>query len=235
MCKGGRWGAFAGSKEMAMKGLLIASIMIFCAAASARAADGTPVVGKGNAECWGDDSRQDISCRALTEKFLLSMRGTTKPEVIRAMNVGGREINKGLRFLSNYSKGERWGSGSVNFTFDADGRVSIIVASVDPPNMAGKSVDFIWNVYAAPPLGKEIDRSTKDFARQPYCSDFSGVPTKCIGHGIDSELTHFQMSFDSNRAELLQVLESSCNLDLGPGTAVSDPAEDCERLRNRLR
>jgi len=195
--------------------------------------DELPVAGKGNAECWGDDSRQDISCRALTEIFLLSMRGVTKPEVLKAMNVGGREIGHGLRFLSNYSKGERWGSGSVNFTFDSEGRVSVIVASVDPPNMSGKSVDFVWNVYAAPPLGEEIDRSTKYFARQPYCSDFSGSPAKCIGHGIDSELTRYQMSFGSDRAELLQVLEASCNL--GPGIVVSDPAGDCGRLRSRLR
>jgi hypothetical protein len=190
--------------------------------------DELPVEGKGNAECWGDDSRQDISCRALTESFLFSMRGATKQEIIKVMNVGGREIGGGLHFISNYSKGERWGSGSVNFTFDEEGRVSVIVASIDPPNMDGKSVDFIWNVYAAPPLGKEIDRSTKDFARQPYCSDFSGSSAKCSGHDLDSELTRYQMSFGSDRAELLQTLEMSCNLG-------SDPAGDCDRLRRRLR
>jgi hypothetical protein len=195
--------------------------------------DELPVAGKGNSECWGDDSRQDISCRALTENFLLSMRGATKPEVLKAMNVGGREINDGLRFLSNYSKGERWGSGSVNFTFDDEGRVSVIVASIDPPNLSGKSVDFIWNTYAAPPLGEEIDRSTKNFARQPYCSDFSDSPAKCIGQGGDGELTRYQMSFNASRAELLRVLEISCNP--GHGIVVSDPAGDCDRLRSRLR
>jgi hypothetical protein len=187
-----------------------------------------PAEGKGNAECWGDDNRQDISCRALTESFLLGMRGATKQEIIKAMNVGGREIGGGLHFISNYSKGERWGSGNVNFTFDDEGRVSVIVASIDPPNMDGKSVDFIWNVYAAPPLGKEIDRSTKDFARQPYCSDFSGSSTKCSGHDLDSELTRYQMSFGADRAELLETLEMSCNLG-------SDLAGDCDRLRRRLR
>jgi hypothetical protein len=200
---------------------------------ASHAPDELSVAGKGNSECWGDDDRQDISCRSLTENFLLSMRGTTKAEVLKAMNVRGREISGGLRFLSNYSKGARWGSGSVNFTFDDKSRVSVITASIDPPNMAGKSVDFIWNVYAAPPLGEEIDRSTKDFARHPYCSDFSGDPTKCTGLGIDGELTRYQMSFGSDRAELLRALDASCNLV--PGIVARDPAGDCDRLRSRLR
>jgi hypothetical protein len=208
-----------------MKTMLVAVVLSLCAVASARAADG-----KGNAECWGDDDRQDVSCRALTEKFLLTMRGATKPEVLKAMKVKGREISGGLRFLSNYSKGEQWGSGSVNFTFDENDRVSVITASLDPPAMTGKAADFIWNVYAAPPLGEAIDRSTQDFARQPYCSDISGSPAKCIGRGIDGELTLYQMSFGSDRAELRRVLETSCTLD-----HTSDPAGDCDRLRRRLR
>ena len=195
--------------------------------------DELPATGKGNSECWGDDSRQDISCRALTETFLLSMRGATKAEVVKAMNVSGREISGGLRFISNYSKGERWGSGGVNFTFDDQGRVSVIAASIDLPAMAGKSADFIWSMYAAPPIGNEIDRSTKDFARQPYCSDLSGKPEKCLGHGIDGELTTFQMSFGSNRAELLRALGASCNP--GQGIVASGPAGDCDRLRSLLR
>jgi hypothetical protein len=36
---------------------------------AAQPPDNLPVTGKGNAECWGDDTRQDISCRALTEDF----------------------------------------------------------------------------------------------------------------------------------------------------------------------
>ena len=43
--------------------------------------------GKGNSECWGDETRQDISCRSLTDNFLMSMRGATKAEVVKAMNV----------------------------------------------------------------------------------------------------------------------------------------------------
>ena len=49
-------------------------------------------IAAGNAQCWGDDSRQDISCRALTESFLLSMRGATRDEIIKAMGVTGREV-----------------------------------------------------------------------------------------------------------------------------------------------
>jgi hypothetical protein len=195
--------------------------------------DEPPASAKSNSECWGDDNRQDISCRALTETFLLSMRGAAKADVLKAMNVSCREISGGLRFISYYSKGEQSGSGNVNFTFDDQGRVSVIVASVDPPSMVGKSADFIWSMYAAPPIGDEIDRSTKDFARQPYCSDLSGKPEKCSGHSIDGELTIFQMSFGSNRGELLQALEASCNP--GQGVVVRDPAGDCDRLRSRLR
>jgi hypothetical protein len=117
---------------------------------AAQKPDELPVTGKDNAECWGDAERQDISCRALTENFLLSMRNATKAEVIDAMNVNGRPIDGGLHFLSNYGRGERWGSGIVNFSFGDDGRVSVIVASIDPPNMKGKAVDFIWNADRLP-------------------------------------------------------------------------------------
>ena len=196
--------------------------------------DNLPVTGKGNAECWGDDTRQDISCRALTEGFLLSMRGATKPEVIKAMNVGGRKIASGLHFISNYSNGERWGSGDVNFTFDAEGRVSIISASIDPPDMAGTHADFIWNAFATPPLGDEIDRSTKNLGREPVCSDLSGMPAKCKEDGsIDHQLTLLQMQGGLTKADLLKALDVSCNL--GGGLNVSDPAGDCARLRERLR
>jgi hypothetical protein len=106
--------------------------------------DDNPVQGKGNSECWGDETRQDLSCRALTDNFLMGMRGATKAEVVKAMNVSGREMDKGrLHFISNYSRGERWGSGVANFVFDQTGRVSIIFANIDGPD--GTHVDFIWN------------------------------------------------------------------------------------------
>jgi hypothetical protein len=99
----------------------------------------------GNADCWGDDSRQDISCRNLTESFLLGMRNAPIAEVRRVMQVDGRPIKYGLHFVSNYSRGTRWGSGDVNFIFDEHGRVKIISASLDPPRSEGKFADFIWN------------------------------------------------------------------------------------------
>ncbi len=112
---------------------------------ASRPPDNAPVEGKGNSECWGDENRQDISCRALTDEFLMSMRGATRAEVVKAMNVAGREIDRGLHFLSNYSRGERWGSGDVNFLFDQSGRVAIISALTSAPNSEGKQADFIWN------------------------------------------------------------------------------------------
>ncbi len=113
--------------------------------------DNAPVQGKGNSECWGDESRQDVSCRALTEDLLLSLRRATKAEVIKAMNVSGREFEGGLHFMSNYSSGERWGSGDVNFLFDHAGRVSVISASLTPPpNSNGRDADFTWNMELLP-------------------------------------------------------------------------------------
>jgi hypothetical protein len=112
---------------------------------------GSPEVhnGQGNSDCWGDDQRQDISCQNLTEAFLLSMRNAPMATVRAAMKVAGRDVGNGqqseLHFISNYSRGSRWGSGDVNFLFDAKGRVEVISASLDPPYMNGKSADFTWN------------------------------------------------------------------------------------------
>jgi hypothetical protein len=117
-----------------------------------RPPDDMPVKGKGNAECFGDDSRQDISCRPLTEKFLLSLRHATKPEVIKAMGVEGREVEgAGLHFISNYSRGERWGSGIVNFVFNSEGHASIIFANLDRPivERENENADIIWFVWNA--------------------------------------------------------------------------------------
>jgi hypothetical protein len=115
--------------------------------------------GKGNSECFGDNSRQDVSCRALTENFLLSMRNATKPEVVRAMGVEGREVDDaGLHFISNYSKGERWGSGVVNFKFNPEGRATVIFATLDSPTVELENgeveeivhAQFIWNAELEP-------------------------------------------------------------------------------------
>ena len=118
----------------------------------------------GNAQCWGDDDRQDISCRALTESFLLGMRGAARGEVVKAMGVKGREVPSGLHFISNYTKGEREGSGDVNFIFDQAGRVSVIYAVVDHAHTQGKPMEFIWNA---------------DTSGRPFCSDFPGSHNRC--------------------------------------------------------
>jgi hypothetical protein len=185
-----------------------------------------------NAACWGDDSRVDITCVKITEQLLLSLRGQTIEPVRKALKAPGRSVESGLHFLSNYSRGEKTGSGDVNVTFE-DGRATAVNASVDSPGKAGR-FEFIWNAYAAPALGNDIDRATRDFRRAPFCSDFSGKPTKCRGDGdIDHQLTLSQMQGNLTKADLLKELEMSCNP--GQGLTVSDPAGDCARLRERLR
>jgi hypothetical protein len=201
----------------------IVAIVVVCLAGAAHAE---------NSACWGDDSRGDITCVKITQQFLLSLRGQGIEVVRKLMKAPGRELQAHiLHFISNYDRGREIGAGTVNVTFE-DGRAIIVAASVDSTGDAGQ-IDFVWNVYAAPPLGEEFDRSTKDFGRQPYCSDFSGRSEKCSGRNIDGELTLSQMEFGLTKAELLQTLETSCNP--GRGIVVSDPAGDCARLRDRLR
>jgi len=184
-----------------------------------------------NTACWGDDSRKDISCARITEKLLLSLRGQTEAAIRKAMNAPGRSIENVLHFLSNYSRGEKSGSGDVNVTFE-DGRATSIWAATDIP---AKGHQFlIWSAYAPPPLGTEINRTTKNFARQPFCSDLSGKPSKCsIKLGMGAELTKMQMQGNLPKSDLLKVLEAACNP--GQGLAVSDPSGDCAYFRDRLR
>ena len=185
-----------------------------------------------NAACWGDESRKDITCAKITEYLLLSLRGQTIEGVRKAVKAPGRKIESGLHFLSNYSRGEKTGSESINITFEDD-RVNVVSASVDSSNNPGQ-FNFIWNAYATPLLGNEFDRSTKNFKREPFCSDFSGKPTKCKDDGsIDRQLTLLQMQSGLTKADLLKVLKVSCNPS--QDLAVSDPAKDCVRLRERLR
>ena len=185
-----------------------------------------------NSVCWGDDSREDITCTQITEKLILGFRGQTIDSIRKTMKAPGRGIEGGLHFLSNYSRGAKTGSGDVNVTFE-DGRATIVSASVDSPSKAGQ-FEFVWNAYATPPLGAEFDRSTKNFWREPFCSDFSGKPARCKGDdSIDGQLSHLQMQGGLTKAELLKALEVSCNP--GQGLVISDPAGDCDRLRDRLR
>ena len=207
-----------------MRKILITTIAALFLSAGAARAD--------NAACWGDESREDITCSKITEPLLLSLRGQTIEAVRKAFEARGRDIEKGLHFLSNYSRGEKTGSGDVNVTFE-DERATVVNASVDSPNKTGE-FEFIWNAYAAPALGSEIDRSTKDFRRSPFCSDFSGQPAKCTGDDtIEHQLTLLQMQGGLAKADLLKVLEVSC--DPGQGLIVTDAAGDCGRLRERLR
>ena len=202
---------------------IVGMVALLCFASTVRA---------DNSACWGDESRKDITCANLTEHLLLSLRGQTTEAVRKAMKAPGREIENGLHFLSNYSRGEKIGSGDVNLTFK-DGRATVVSASVDSPSKPAQ-FEFIWNAYAAPPLGDEFDRSTKDFGREPFCSDFSGRPAKCRGDDrIDRQLTLLQVQGDLTKADLLKTLEASCNP--GQGLTVGDPGGDCERLRHRLR
>jgi hypothetical protein len=78
------------------------------------------------------------------------MLPAAKADVLKAMNVAGREIDGGIHFLSNYSRGERSGSGDVNFRFDPQGRVSVIFATVDSAIADGTHADFIWNAESLP-------------------------------------------------------------------------------------
>lgn len=183
----------------------------------------TPVAqAEGNSDCWGDDSRQDITCTALTEELLLSLRGKSKHDVQIAMHTKGRDMNMGLRYISMFGKMEKVGSGTVNFTFDNDDHVYIINASLDSPKRIS-AFTFIWNAYATPPLGQAIDPTTKDFARNPYCSDLSSLENRCLSRGIEDELTRYQMSFGSTLADLRRVLSISCSL-------AADSKQLCQRL-----
>lgn len=106
----------------------------------------------GNGSCWGptdhgDNGRPDISCRALTESFLMSMRGKTEAQVQEAMGVKGRPIDNGMHFISNYSRGANENNdGDMNFLFDAGGHVSVIYGSFDDDHNSA----YIWNARLLP-------------------------------------------------------------------------------------
>ena len=128
------------------------------------AANGRPALAD-NAACWGysrdDKERPDISCTELVERFLISMRGATRAEVLKAMNAAGRPVpNDGLHFISNYARGTKGYGGDVNFFFDDD-KVTAITGEVDGPPSAPGNIEFIWN------------------AKLPGCSDFPGSRNRC--------------------------------------------------------
>jgi hypothetical protein len=98
--------------------------------------------------CWSKNlpiaAPPDISCVPLTRDFLRSMRGVTREKVVTSMGAIGRPSEDRLHFLSNYGDGKQLGAGEVNFTFDADGRVSGIDAAVVQPHRT-RTIDFQWD------------------------------------------------------------------------------------------
>jgi hypothetical protein len=108
-----------------------------------------------NSDCWDDPSRNDIGCTKLSENFLMSLRYATRDQVRKAMNAAGREINPfenqhDLHFISNYTRGEKEGSGVANFIFDNEtGKAIIIFAIIDAADSADHW-QFIWNADLLP-------------------------------------------------------------------------------------
>ena len=81
----------------------------------------------------------------------MSLRFATRTQIQKAMNAAGRAGQASgvslLHFISNYSRGAKYGSGTVDFTFNNDGKANIIRALIDPPNSARNEnrAEFIWN------------------------------------------------------------------------------------------
>ena len=187
----------------------------------------------GNAACWGDDTRKDITCVKVTEPLLLSLRGQSVKSVRKVLGADGRDLGTQFHFLSNYDRGRTTGAGAINVTFEND-RATIVHGSEDTPDQAGEFA-FVWSAYAVPILGDEFDKSIKDFLRPPFCSDFSDSSISCSGHSrsLDHELTMTQVMFGLTKAEVLDELERACNP--GQGLVVDDVAGDCDRVRRRFR
>ncbi len=121
----------------------------------------------GNDQCWGDIERQDVSCRELTEPFLLSMRHAPRSEVVAVMGVAGRRLNTWTHYISNYGKGLRDGAGIVNFTFDSNDRVTVIFASSDQAYQLGR-----------PTMSREFMRNAA-YSEAPISPDFLGSNKRC--------------------------------------------------------
>ena len=101
-----------------------------------------------NSECWGsggdDKRRPEISCKPLTEKFLLSLRGLTHQQVITVMGAVGQPVdNGGLHYIAK----TKTYSGFILITF-SDDRVTNISATVQPTDDA-HALEFIWNSSGA--------------------------------------------------------------------------------------
>ena len=93
--------------------------------------------------------------------MLLNLQGLSPEAVQKVFGVKGREVPGGLHFLSNYSRGEKAGSGDINIKFD-DGRATNVSGLIDKAGSSG-TMEYIWNAYALPPGDQEFDLSTKSF------------------------------------------------------------------------
>jgi hypothetical protein len=151
--------------------LILLLVLDLDAYSASQLADIAPVSDLDNPECWRDASPpQDISCRALTDEFLMRMRNATKLEVVNAMNASGLErVDKRLHFISDYGMSskysiERWGSGDVDFLFDEAGRVYIIHAIIFGPHV--DNAEYIWNREGLPTGCSDLPRS-----KLPRCNN----------------------------------------------------------------
>ena len=131
-------------------------MIVLAAAAVLVAVSGAP---KGNAACWGDDARQDITCARITTDLILRMRYAAKATVTAAMGVSGRRFDEDhWHFVSNYGRGRGLGAGAVNFIFDQEGRAVAVFGEVDSQP---KFLYFSWNADGS------------------FCSDLPGIARRC--------------------------------------------------------
>jgi hypothetical protein len=106
-------------------------------------------------------TRPDFTCVPLTDRLLVSLEGSTKTEVIKAMKANGRPVdnNKVLHFVST---ADRY-SGDMNFQFEND-TVVLIFGVVD--SEAGTSMEFVWNPsYHGPAANPCSDLPGSRYAR----------------------------------------------------------------------
>jgi len=90
--------------------------------------------------------RPEITCASFTEALLLSLRGSTKEQVIKAMNAQGIPRNDGGPLL-HYASPQEYLGGDMNFVFGRDGHVVRIFgfAQSNVGDNFGPSMEFIWN------------------------------------------------------------------------------------------
>jgi hypothetical protein len=120
---------FALKTNAACLGLGLAGLIVGLAAARPAQAH--------NAACWGrgrdDVTRPDIVCPSLIEAFVMSLKGATRTDVVRAMN--GPGVTRGnpdaLHFTSNHDYGHSGYRGDINFLFRGDTVVQITALAQD--------------------------------------------------------------------------------------------------------